>query len=85
MHDSDSMVILLIIKKFRCEKEECEEKVKVRSGEDSKAADDDEALGLTGQAKTLCIPFEQPELKEDDKCFHCGDKAKVFCIWGRSY
>ena len=55
-----------------CNKSECEEKVKERSGIESKAmANEGEAL-LTGQAKTLCIPLEHEPLKNDDKCFHCG-------------
>jgi len=41
---------------------------------------------LTGAAKTLCIPFEQPELKKDSKCFACDEKtADCWALWGRSY
>lgn len=51
-----------------CKGEECEEKVKDRSGLESKL---DEDATLTGSAKTLCIPIAQKELAVDAKCFHC--------------
>ena len=40
---------------------------------------------LTGSAKTLCIPFEQPELPANAVCFACGAKATTWALWGRSY
>uniref|UniRef100_A0A1B0GML6 proline--tRNA ligase n=1 Tax=Phlebotomus papatasi TaxID=29031 RepID=A0A1B0GML6_PHLPP len=39
-------------------------------------------------AKTLCIPFEQPEkLADSDKCIHpeCSRKPMAFTLFGRSY
>lgn len=38
-------------------------------------------------AKTLCIPFNQPTdgVKNDTKCFACGEKAVSYTLWGRSY
>ncbi len=38
-------------------------------------------------AKTLCIPFAQPEdgVNEKTICFACGKKAKSYTLWGRSY
>lgn len=42
--------------------------------------------GLTGAAKTLCIPFEQPVLSEGQQCYTgCGHKASAWTLWGRSY
>ena len=38
-----------------------------------------------GTCKTLNMPLKQDEIKEDDKCFFCGKKAKTWAIWGRSY
>jgi len=38
-----------------------------------------------GAAKTLCIPFEQPPLDPDAKCFITGEPAKCWVLWGRSY
>jgi prolyl-tRNA synthetase len=44
------------------------------------------AKGLTGAAKTLCIPFEQPAMPADQKCFcGCGHAAASWTLWGRSY
>lgn len=48
------------------------------------AANEGEVL-LTGAAKTLCIPFNQPELAEGSKCFACGEPATTTALWGRSY
>lgn len=36
-------------------------------------------------AKTLCIPFDQPDLPEGTKCFASGKPAKNWALWGRSY
>lgn len=54
-----------------CEENACEEVIKKKSGEDSKEmAENEEAL--TGAAKSLCIPMDQPELKPETVCFSCG-------------
>ena len=56
------------------------------SGEESK--DVESASGLTGAAKSLCIPLDQSIAGEelgDKKCFCCGDKAKSWTLFGRSY
>ncbi|CAL6395963.1 unnamed protein product [Bathycoccus prasinos] len=58
-----------------CETKESEEEVKKRSSEESEG----------GAAKTLCIPFIQPPLKEGTKCFITGKPATVWVLWGRSY
>ena len=42
-----------------------------------------EALSVS--AKTLCIPFDQPELPEGTICFHTGKPAKCWTLWGQSY
>ena len=68
-----------------CEGEECEEKAKERSKEDSKQAETEGEEILTGSAKTLCKPLEQPKLEEGTKCFACGEKATATALWGRSY
>ena len=52
-----------------CETKESEEEVKKRSSEESEG----------GAAKTLCIPFIQPPLKEGTKCFITGKPATVWC------
>ena len=68
-----------------CEDRECEEKVKDRSGKESKEILGEGEVALTGQAKTLCIPLEYEPLKEGEKCFHCAELAKTRVFWGRSY
>lgn len=47
----------------------CEEEIKFKSG----------------GAKSLNIPFEQPKLKAGEKCFACGEKAKYWAYFGKSY
>lgn len=56
------------------DEEEVEEDVKKRSTTPT-------AVG----AKTLCIPFEQPELPAGTLCFASGKPAKNWALWGRSY
>eukprot|EP00798_Chlamydomonas_sp_ICE-L_P007522 gene7522-669_t len=53
---------------------EVEEDVKKRSASG-------EAMG----AKSLCIPFDQPELPEGTLCFASGKPAKNWVLFGRSY
>ncbi|KAF2020049.1 prolyl-tRNA synthetase [Aaosphaeria arxii CBS 175.79] len=73
-----------------CEGEKCEDEIKDKSArkalgddvaEDSKAP----AMG----AKSLCIPFDQPEgiVKGETKCINpdCKDFAKSWILFGRSY
>ena len=57
-----------------CEEEEVEEEVKAKS-----------ATPLGAGAKTLCLPFEQPEMPEGTLCFASGKPAKRWTLWGRSY
>lgn len=71
-----------------CDIQDCEVNVKDRSKEESLAAMEETNEGeiqLTGSAKTLCIPLEQPDLPEGAKCFACGKPATVTALWGRSY
>jgi len=71
-----------------CNTTECEDEVKRRSAAESLQAKEEEEKGfrLTGAAKTLCIPFEQPELPTDAKCFvGCGRNATKWTLFGRSY
>jgi prolyl-tRNA synthetase len=68
-----------------CETEESEQEVKKRSKEESTKAENEGEEILTGAAKTLCIPLEQPELPEGTKCFITGAPATKWVLWGRSY
>ena len=68
-----------------CEKAECEEKVKERSGVETKQNVIEGENTLTGSAKSLCMPLKQQPLKEGEVCFHCGSEARTRVYWGRSY
>ena len=68
-----------------CDVEACEDKVKEKSKVQSQEAENAGEDILTGSAKTLCIPFDQEPLAEGQKCFACGEAAKVKALWGRSY
>ena len=78
-------------KQNRCggEHQDWEEWVKDKSREESLAN-----AGLEGEAdttatsvaaKTLCIPFDQPDLPEGTKCIASGLPATCWVMWGRSY
>ena len=67
-----------------CEVKECEEKVKERTGIETKESLVEGETSLTGQAKTLCVPLSYEPLKGEN-CFHCGQPATVRVYWGRSY
>lgn len=67
-----------------CEESECEDRVKERSGVESKMAKNEDA-NMSGAAKTLCMPLVQDPLEETAVCFHCSKKAKKRVLWGRSY
>lgn len=61
-----------------------EEKIK-KDGEVIDLAEE-AAKGLTGSAKTLCLPFSQPPMPKGTKCFTGNGKdATSWCLWGRSY
>ena len=51
----------------------------------SGAGAEEETTATSVAAKTLCIPFEQPELKEGTKCIASGLPATCWVLWGRSY
>ncbi len=66
---------------------EWEEEVKRKSREEALAdGEQEDARAATSMAaKTLCIPFEQPELPPGTKCFVSGKEATCWVLWGRSY
>jgi prolyl-tRNA synthetase len=71
------------------EHKDWEEWVKNKSREESLAAsgeaEEDARTATSVAAKTLCIPFNQPELPPGTKCFASGLEAKCWVLWGRSY
>ncbi|KAG7814127.1 hypothetical protein KL921_000401 [Ogataea angusta] len=69
-----------------CGVAECEDDIKDSSakkddGEDYETDEKSPSMG----AKSLCIPYDQPELKEGQKCVKCGKPAVNFTMFGRSY
>jgi len=64
-----------------CNQQECEEKIKARSKQDSTESESE----LTSSAKSLCIPLEQQPLDSDQKCINCEHKAQKWTLFGRSY
>ena len=71
------------------EHKDWEEWVKEKSRAESLKARGEEAeddrTATSVAAKTLCIPFDQPELPEGTKCIASGLPATCWCLWGRSY
>ncbi|GAV55396.1 hypothetical protein ZYGR_0AV00270 [Zygosaccharomyces rouxii] len=69
-----------------CGVTECEEDIKDSSAkrDDGEEFEQDEKAPSMG-AKSLCIPFEQPELKQGQKCIKCSRPAVQYCMFGRSY
>jgi prolyl-tRNA synthetase len=51
------------------------------SGEEA----EEETTATSVAAKTLCIPFDQPELPAGSKCIASGMPATCWVLWGRSY
>lgn len=72
-----------------CEGEKCEDEVKAKSARTALGdgvAEDKQAPAMG--AKSLCIPFEQPEgIDGETKCINpdCQNKAKSWILFGRSY
>jgi len=66
---------------------EWEKEVGVRSGSAGDGGEDEDGqnVGLTGSAKALCIPLEQPEMPDGQLCFVSGEVAKKWVLFGRSY
>ncbi|KIK40259.1 hypothetical protein CY34DRAFT_807370 [Suillus luteus UH-Slu-Lm8-n1] len=69
-----------------CEREACEDDIKERSG---RAAEPQDERAPSAGAKSLAIPFEQerwsPIKLGETKCVGCGQEAKRWTMFGRSY
>ncbi len=55
------------------------------AAENEETNEEGDTRSLTGAAKTLCIPFNQPYLPKGTKCFTGSGNAVCWCLWGRSY
>lgn len=69
-----------------CGVAECEDDIKDSSAtkDDGEEVEQDERAPSMG-AKSLCIPNDQPTLKEGQKCVRCDRPAIQYCMFGRSY
>lgn len=72
-----------------CNSSECEDHIKKKSASEAlekhKNEVQDEKAPSMG-AKSLCIPYEQPsEGVDNKKCVSCGEAAKHWALFGRSY
>ncbi|KAJ1928736.1 hypothetical protein IWQ60_001785 [Tieghemiomyces parasiticus] len=73
-----------------CERTACEDDIKDRSARTTTDTDEpeDEKAPSMG-AKSLCIPFDQPTepklVPGETKCVACGELAKRYALFGRSY
>ncbi|KAG2340941.1 prolyl-tRNA synthetase [Suillus weaverae] len=69
-----------------CEREACEDDIKERSG---RATEPQDERAPSAGAKSLAIPFEQerwsPIKLGETKCVGCGQEAKRWTMFGRSY
>ncbi|KAJ2594838.1 hypothetical protein H4R99_005589 [Coemansia sp. RSA 1722] len=72
-----------------CEREVCEEQIKERSSRDSQGDEPEDEKAPSMGAKSLCLPFKQPEnpalVPGETKCVQCGENAKRYALFGRSY
>jgi prolyl-tRNA synthetase len=70
-----------------CQETKCEEEVKEQSASIALADQPEDEKAPSMGAKTLCMPFSEPDIKESEglKCFHCGKPATKWTLWGRSY
>ncbi|ODN75029.1 bifunctional glutamate/proline-tRNA ligase [Cryptococcus amylolentus CBS 6039] len=73
-----------------CEGSECEDEIKERSKSQATAGAAEDSKAPSAGAKSLCIPFDQERFGafpdgEKQKCVQCGEKAKSWTLFGRSY
>ncbi|KAL8273932.1 hypothetical protein Esti_002111 [Eimeria stiedai] len=68
-----------------CEDPETETEIKKETQRLSELQAKEQQDGMTGAMKTLCIPFDQPPLPAEAKCFFTGRPATRWCLFGRSY
>ncbi|KAJ9060117.1 hypothetical protein DSO57_1034306 [Entomophthora muscae] len=69
-----------------CEQVSCEENIKAATASRNSSP---EGQASVAGAKSLCIPFEQPEhspiIHGETRCLACSHHAKRFALFGRSY
>lgn len=72
-----------------CLTEKCEDEIKEMSARKEMGDEPQDEKSPSMGAKSLCIPFDQPEgiVKGETKCTNpnCKELAEAFCLFGRSY
>ncbi|WVQ99040.1 proline-tRNA ligase [Kwoniella sp. CBS 9459] len=73
-----------------CEDGQCEDDIKERSKSQANKGEAEDNKAPSAGAKSLCIPFDQKRFGafpegENQKCIQCGNKAKSWTMFGRSY
>ncbi|KAJ2864326.1 hypothetical protein GGH94_002990 [Coemansia aciculifera] len=72
-----------------CEREVCEDQIKTRSSRDSLGDEPEDEKAPSMGAKSLCLPSKQPTnppiVHGETKCIQCGENAKRYALFGRSY
>ena len=70
-----------------CESEECEDQIKDRSARTASTDEAQDERAPSMGAKSLCIPFDQDAYPAIDgkRCPQCGNPAKRWTMFGRSY
>ncbi|KAI7849312.1 hypothetical protein BDC45DRAFT_574028 [Circinella umbellata] len=72
-----------------CDRVECEEDIKDNSARTSNEGEEEDERAPSMGAKSLCKPFEQltdkPIVPGETKCVACGQDAKHYMLFGRSY
>ncbi|CAG8623108.1 9397_t:CDS:2 [Paraglomus brasilianum] len=89
----DDFVPMLDAKNFVlipwCETGQCEDQIKENSARKATQDEAEDERAPSMGAKSLCIPFDQPKnppiVAGETKCVACGNDAKRYCLFGRSY
>ncbi|KAI8098540.1 uncharacterized protein BX664DRAFT_288080 [Halteromyces radiatus] len=72
-----------------CDRMACEDDIKERSARTANEGEEEDERAPSMGAKSLCNPFEQPTDKPIvpgiTKCVACGQDAKHYMLFGRSY
>lgn len=68
-----------------CGGAECEDDIKDSSAKQNNGDEEEDEKAPSMGAKSLCIPYDQPDLKPGQKCVKCDKDAVTYCMFGRSY
>jgi len=68
-----------------CGREDCEDSIKANTARQSTEGQEVDERAPSMGAKSLCTPFDQPELPAGTKCANCDMDAAKWTLFGRSY